>query len=200
MQSSSSSPHLPFRSSASTSVSAFARSAFAASVLLGALLIAPSLAGGAPPPPCLLPPVAAARVIEAFREPPCPFCPGNRGLELAAPAGSIVGAAAAGRISFAGLVAGTRWVVVEHPGGFRTSYGRLTGSSARAGAGVRAGEPIGISTDELFFGLRLGEQYLDPAPHLAVVQTLPQLVPLDGANRRPPRPGRITCPNPRSTR
>ena len=149
---------------------------------------------GAVPPPCLLPPVSAAPVIDAFREPACPYCPGNRGLELAPALGSVVIAAAPGRVSFAGSVAGVRYVVVEHASGHRTTYGRLASVVVRAGVAVTAGEIVGVSSDRLFFGLRLGERYLDPAPFLAMVRPLPQLVPLDGRNRRPPRSGAVTCP------
>jgi murein DD-endopeptidase MepM/ murein hydrolase activator NlpD len=144
-------------------------------------------------PPCLLPPVSAP-VIDAFREPACPYCPGNRGLELAPARGSVVIAAAAGRVSFVGSVAGVRYVVVEHASGHRTTYGGLDGAVVRSGAAVAAGTQVGISSDRLFFGLRFGERYLDPAPFLATVRPRPQLVPLDGRNRRPPRSGAVTCP------
>jgi murein DD-endopeptidase MepM/ murein hydrolase activator NlpD len=144
-------------------------------------------------PPCLLPPVSAP-VVDAFREPACPYCPGNRGLELAPALGSVVIAAAPGRVSFAGSVAGVHYVVVEHGSGHRTTYGRLASMVVRAGAAVSAGVIVGISSDRLFFGLRLGEHYLDPAPYLATVRPRPQLVPLDGRNRRPPRSGAVTCP------
>ena len=149
---------------------------------------------GAVPPPCLLPPVSGASVIDAFREPACPYCPGNRGLELAPAPGSVVIAAAPGRVSFAGSVAGVRYVVVEHASGHRTTYGRLASMVVRAGVTVTAGEILGVSTDRQFLGLRLGERYLDPAPFQAMVRPLPQLVPHDGRNRRPPRSGVVTCP------
>ncbi|MGD9705023.1 MAG: peptidoglycan DD-metalloendopeptidase family protein [Acidimicrobiia bacterium] len=155
------------------------------------LVLAPTPSGAAPP--CLLPPVAAP-VVDRFREPPCPYCAGNRGLELAPAAGSAVVAAAPGRVSFSGSVAGVRYVVVEHQSGHRTTYGRLAGILVRTGALVAAGTPVGTSSDRLFFGLRHGEQYLDPAPHLATVRARPQLVPLDGRNRLPARPGAVTCP------
>ena len=153
--------------------------------------IGPVTAGAVPP--CLLPPVSAP-VVDAFREPACPYCPGNRGLELAPARGSAVIAAAPGRVSFAGSVAGVRYVVVEHTSGHRTTYGGLASMVVRTGAAVTAGVIVGVSSDRLFFGLRLGEHYLDPAPFLATVRPRPQLVPLDGRNRRPPRSGAVTCP------
>jgi murein DD-endopeptidase MepM/ murein hydrolase activator NlpD len=106
----------------------------------------------------------------------------------------VVIAAAPGRVSFAGTVAGVRYVVVEHASGHRTTYGGLADTVVRAGADVVGGAPVGVSSDRLFFGLRFGERYLDPAPFLATVRPRPQLVPLDGRNRRPPRSGVVTCP------
>ncbi len=103
-------------------------------------------------------------------------------------------AAAAGTVTFAGLVAGVRYVVIEHTGGYRTTYGRLAGSSVRVGAAVSAGATVGSTTDRFFFGLRLGEEYLDPAPVLGIVIARPQLVPLDGANRLAPRSSVLRCP------
>ena len=47
-----------------------------------------------------------------FRAPACAYCPGNRGLEYDAAVGSPVRAAAAGTVTFAGVVAGVRYVVV----------------------------------------------------------------------------------------
>jgi murein DD-endopeptidase MepM/ murein hydrolase activator NlpD len=173
-------------------VSAVPRAVAVAAVVVSLLAAAPAAAAA---PPCLLPPVARATVIDPFRPPACPYCAGNRGIDLATPAGGPVVAAAAGRVTFAGSVAGTRYVVVEHTGGYRTTYGQLASAAVRAGQQVVAGAPVGTSTGRLFFGLRLADEYLDPAPHLAVVRSLPQLVPLNGRNRRPARIGQVICPD-----
>jgi septal ring factor EnvC (AmiA/AmiB activator) len=143
-------------------------------------------------PPCLLPPVSGV-VTDAFRSPDCPFCAGNRGLEISTNPGSQVSAGAAGTVSFAGSVAGTHYVVIDHGGGYRTTYGKLRSVSVRAGDRVGAGQPIGVAAATTFFGLRLGEEYRDPAPHLAEAQPRPQLVPLDGERRRTPLPPRLRC-------
>jgi murein DD-endopeptidase MepM/ murein hydrolase activator NlpD len=149
----------------------------------------PALAGG---PPCLLPPVSGT-VTDPFRSPDCTYCAGNRGLEIATSAGSAVVAAAAGTVSFAGLVAGTRYVVVDHGGGYRTTYGKLRSAAVGVGDRVSAGQTVGSASSVTFFGLRLGDTYLDPAPHLAVAEPRPQLVPLDGTNRRAPLSPRVSC-------
>ena len=143
--------------------------------------------------PCLLPPVSG-RVTDGFRSPVCPYCAGNRGLEIDTTPGQTVVAAAAGRVSFAGSVAGTRYVAVEHGGGYRTTYGGLASITVTTGTRVDAGGALGTSAAHTFFGLRQGDVYLDPYPHLGVVVIAPHLVPLDGSPGRPGGAGRLRCP------
>src|SRR5262245_2865597 len=69
-----------------------------------------------PPSPCLNAPVRAP-VIDPFRTPGCRWCAGNRGIEYGTTPGTLVRASAAGTVTFAGVVAGTRYVVVLHPSG-----------------------------------------------------------------------------------
>jgi len=173
-----------------THVTALVRSALVTAVALGSLGL-----GAARDPraglPCLLPPVLAP-IVDPFRD-PCTYCRGNRGLELAPAPGSAVVAAAAGVGTFAGVVAGTRYVVVGSGAGLRATYGRLATISVRLGARVGGGDVIGSSTSLLFFGLRLGDRYIDPAPELGIVVRRPWLVPLDGRHRRPGPPARLVC-------
>jgi len=151
-------------------------------------------AGLAPPPQCLLPPVSAP-VVDPFREPACEWCPGNRGLTYRVAARTAVRAAAAGRVSFSGVVAGTRYVVVEHTaGGLRATYGGLASTSLSVGDAVAMGAVVGRAAGELHFGLRRGETYLDPAPLLGELVERARLVPTDGTPRRPARPPRVVCP------
>lgn len=159
-------------------------------LFVGGLLAAAPVAQGAP---CLRPPVDAP-VVDPFRAPACPYCAGNRGIEYAPSPGSAVVAAAAGTISFAGVVAGIRYVVVDHDGRWRTTYGKLATIAVRVGVRVAAGDVVGTTTEALYFGLRDGDAYVDPAPSLASLVVQPQLVPLDGVHRRPPRPARLVCP------
>jgi len=142
---------------------------------------------------CLFPPTSAA-VRDPFRAPDCPYCAGNRGIEYAPTAGSAVLAPAAGTVTFSGVVAGVRYVVVDIGGGYRVTAGRLASAAVRAGDRVAAGQVIATTTESFFLGLRSGETYLDPAPFLASLVPRPQLVPLDGSHRRPPRPARLACP------
>jgi murein DD-endopeptidase MepM/ murein hydrolase activator NlpD len=146
---------------------------------------------------CLLPPVDAP-VADPFREPPCTWCPGNRGLTYRVRPGITVRAAAGGRVAFSGLVAGTRYVVVVHADGLRATYGGLSSSHLHAGDTVATGAVIGRSGDELHFGLRDGERYVDPEPLLGDVVHRARLVPADGTPPRPAPPPRLSCPGGRT--
>ena len=139
-------------------------------------------------PACYEPPVTSA-VVDPFRAPACSYCPGNRGLEYEPAIGSPVVAAAAGVVTFSGVVAGVRYVVVEQSDGRTATYGRLASALVVAGFEVRPGATVGTTSNRFFFGLRQGGQYVDPAPFLGVRRYRPRLVPTDGsAPRRPPPP------------
>jgi murein DD-endopeptidase MepM/ murein hydrolase activator NlpD len=160
--------------------------------LLAVLAVVPAPALIAPGS-CLLPPVATP-IVDPFRDPSCPWCPGNRGLTYATAPDTAVRAAAAGTVTFSGVVAGTRYVVVDHGDGRRATYGGLAGSAVRVGDHVAAGTIVGRSGAELHFGLREGEVYIDPAPLLARPVERARLVPTDGTPPRPAPPPRLRCP------
>jgi murein DD-endopeptidase MepM/ murein hydrolase activator NlpD len=141
---------------------------------------------------CMLPPVSAP-VADPFREPACPWCPGNRGLTYDVPAGTPVRAAAAGVVTFSGSVAGTFYVVVVHADGLRATYGELTGSPFRAGDVVLAGATVGASAGDLHFGLRIGDRYVDPALYLGRLVERARLIPTDGSAARPAPAPRLHC-------
>ncbi len=132
-------------------------------------------------------------VTDPFREPPCPYCAGNRGLEYQVGVDADVRAVEAGVVSWAGTIAGTRYVVVRHGDGWRTTYGRLTASSLRTGDPVGRRGVIGTASGSFYFGLRVGEEYRDPAPHLGQLVGRPRLIPLDGTAARLPPPPRLRC-------
>lgn len=92
---------------------------------------------------------------------------GHWGIDIGAEEGTIVSAAAAGRVTFAGQVVDNQTVTVDHGGGLKTSYSFLTDRSVAAGAWVEPGGSIGLSgwshdIAGLHFSVRLSGRYVDP--------------------------------------
>lgn len=142
--------------------------------------------------PCWRPPVVAP-VSDPFRAPRCSWCPGNRGIEYDTEPGATVRAAAGGVVTFSGVVAGTRYVVVEVAGGWRHTYGQLGATTLRQGDRVVSGIPIGTVAGRFHFGVRLGDRYVDPAPMLGAWTYRPRLIPTDGAPGPAAGPPRLRC-------
>jgi len=138
------------------------------------------------------PPVDAP-VIDHFRDPACPYCAGNRGLEYATAPGTPVRALAAGTVTFAGDVAGTRYLVIQHADRRRVTYGRLTTINPADGGVVAAGSVVGTTTAALYVGLRDGDTYVDPEPLIGRLRRPARLVPMDGTPARPPAAPTLTC-------
>jgi len=142
---------------------------------------------------CLRPPVDAP-ITRPFDAPPCPWCAGHRGLSYAVTAGTPVAAAAAGTVSFVGVVVDVRYVVVRHADGILATYGGLESAAVRLGQTVVAGATIGRSGAELYFGLRTGpDAYIDPQPLIGELVVPPYLVPTDGTPPRPPPEPVLRC-------
>lgn len=163
-------------------------------VASGAILIAVvgSAGGVASALHCWRPPVSAP-VTDPYREPACRWCPGNRGLEYDTRVGTPVRAVAAGYVTFVGSVAGRRYVVVAHPGGWRTTYGDLAAVGVERGEQIVARSIVGSAGSTLHFGLRDRHGYRDPVPYLGRLTYRSRLVPLDGSAGAPPGPPRLTC-------
>ena len=167
------------------------RAVWAAVSLLAVLVW--GTADAASPRGFLRPPVDAP-VTRSFEAPPCPFCAGHRGMTFATGVGTGVRAAAAGEVTFSGVVVGTRYLVVRHADGLLATYGGLASSALVAGDAVAAGAVVGRSGPELYFGLRTGpDAYVDPAPFLGREVVPPYLVPTDGTRRRDPPAARLEC-------
>jgi biotin carboxyl carrier protein len=108
-------------------------------------------------------------VADRFDPPDQPWLAGHRGVDLLAAAGTVVRAAGAGEVSFAGPLAGRGVVVVVH-GPLRTTYEPVT-ATVSVGDQVAPGEPIGVLEAAvvhcggracLHWGLLRGTAYLDP--------------------------------------
>ncbi|MBX3478713.1 MAG: M23 family metallopeptidase [Brevundimonas sp.] len=69
----------------------------------------------------------------------------NNGINIAAPRGTPVSAAAAGRVAYVGddLVGQGLTVLIVHRDGWRTVYGHLGSATVRDGDDVRAGQQVG---------------------------------------------------------
>jgi murein DD-endopeptidase MepM/ murein hydrolase activator NlpD len=108
-------------------------------------------------------------VVRPFEPPPSPYAAGHRGVDLAAPAGSAVHAAADGVVRFAGPVAGRGVLVIAHADGITTEYEPVR-PLVRAGARVAGGQVVarvagrhaGCAASCLHWGARRGGAYLDP--------------------------------------
>ncbi len=140
---------------------------------------------------CLVPPVEAP-VIDPFRPPTCVWCPGNRGIEFGPALGHEVHASADGTVSFSGRVAGTLYVVIQHPDGTRATYGGLLATGRSRGEYLAIGETVGTAGLALHFGLRRGDDYIDPTPMLGRLHRQARLVPVDGTRARPAG-GQVRC-------
>lgn len=113
------------------------------------------------------------RVLRGWEPPATVYGPGHRGVDLAAAPGTPVRAVAAGRVAFAGRVAGKGVVTVELTGTgdppLRTTYEPVT-ASVEEGEMVTPGEVIGTvdasgshcAATCVHWGLRRADTYLDP--------------------------------------
>lgn len=142
------------------------------------LLLAPAFQAQALQPPvipaCISSPFGMRRVIGPHA--PAAF---HNGVDLPAPAGALVHAAADGtvlRIKRQGL--GGVTVHLGHPGGMTTLYahlGNLVPAIAEGRRSVRAGEPLGHVArtgvtygTHIFFAVLRGTEAVDPEPLLGV--------------------------------
>lgn len=153
----------------------------------------PDAAPASPPPAAWTWPVGGAQqrsVGRRFDPPVTRYGAGHRGVDLVAQAGAPVVAAAAGQVTYAGLLAGRGVVVVDH-GALRTTYEPVA-AAVQVGAQVGRGAAIGSLEPGhegcpqaacLHWGLRRGDGYLDP---LSVLDAGPvRLLPLDPAPAEP---------------
>ena len=161
-------------------------------LVIGSVATAAAMSAPVRAAECLWPPVDAP-IVDHFRAPECPYCAGNRGLEYATVPGTAVRAVATGTVTFAGDVAGTRYLVIQHADGRRATYGRLDTISATNGAVVAAGSMVATTAATLYVGLRQGETYVDPEPLLGRLRRPARLVPMDGTPARPPAAPSLMC-------
>lgn len=129
-------------------------------------------------------------VVRLFDPPGSPYGSGHRGIDIAAPVGTVVRAPAPGSVSFAGSVAGHLFLTIEHAGNLASTYSWLSALVVHEGDTVVRGQVIarsgtGASTDpapNLHFGVKLNDAYVDPLDYLTPLNLsdLIRLAPLDG--------------------
>jgi len=126
--------------------------------------------------------------VATFELPLTRYGPGHRGVDLAGKTGQQVRSAAAGRVAFAGSIAGRGVVVVSH-GALRTTYEPVR-AAVSVGTVVAAGDALGTLQSFgshcapavcLHWGLIEGELYRDPLTLLGRGPV--RLLPLHGPQR-----------------
>ena len=132
------------------------------------LLLGPPAAAAPEPELWLTPPVDGA-VVARFDAPVRRWGSGHRGIDYAVAPGTAVRAAAAGTVTFAGPVAGTLAITIDH-GPFQTTYSSLSSVDVSEGQAVDRGHWIGTAGEAhpgsgtgLHLGVKDGDAYLDPA-------------------------------------
>jgi murein DD-endopeptidase MepM/ murein hydrolase activator NlpD len=98
----------------------------------------------------------------------------HQGLDIAAPLGTTVTAAAAGTVIMAQWYGGYgNYILIDHGGGYSTGYGHLSAIYVSNGQSVQRGQAIGAvgSTGQstgphLHFEVRINGKPVDPAPRL----------------------------------
>jgi murein DD-endopeptidase MepM/ murein hydrolase activator NlpD len=130
-----------------------------------------------------------APISDPFREPACRWCAGNRGIEYRTRPGASLRAVATGRVTFAGTIAGTTYLVVRHADGIRATYGNVDDLRFSNGDLVVRRSIVGTASDVFHFGVRDGDRYLDPARFIGRYVYRTRLLPTSGEMAaRAPRP------------
>ena len=120
--------------------------------------------------PWLVPPVDAA-IARGFDLPRGQHGPGNRGLDYAVVAGLPVRAAGSSTVIFAGRVAGTIAVTLDHGDGLETTYTGLRELYVAPGDVLDQGHWLGETDEHFHFGVKLHGIYVDPRDWLGPIDT-----------------------------
>jgi murein DD-endopeptidase MepM/ murein hydrolase activator NlpD len=121
----------------------------------------------------------------------------HSGIDLAAPLGSTIRAAAAGTVVYAGWYAGYgNMVDIRHADGLVTRYAHMSAYAPNIGNGlpVQAGQVIGLvgqtghaTGNHIHFEVRVNGYAVDPAPYIGLGRCIvqPPKVPLEEAYAPP---------------
>ena len=118
-------------------------------------------------------------ILRQFEAPATRYSAGHRGVDIAAPEGTMVLAAASGVVSFAGVVVDRPVVSITSPGGLVSSAEPVL-ATVEEGDEVHAGDTVGTvavgghcSGSCVHFGVRLYGEYVNP---LALMGSVPRAV------------------------
>lgn len=118
-----------------------------------------------------------APVLDPFRMSEGKYGPGNRGIEYETGELDRIVAAARGTVVFAGPVAGSLFVTVDHGDGLESSYGYVGHILVREGQEVASGDLVALSDGPFHFSVRLHGEYVDPEPLFGSRRVVVRLVP-----------------------
>lgn len=130
-------------------------------------------------------------VVATWDPPASRYSAGHRGVDLAVRPGERVAAMGDGVVGWAGVVAGTAWISVDHPGGIRTTVGPMATVAVTRGQPVVRGRVLGTATgrahagvdavvDGLHVSARIDGDYVDPASLVGARLVPTLLLPVDG--------------------
>ncbi len=94
--------------------------------------------------------------------------------------GDVVKAVATGTVTYSGTIAGTVYVVIQLSDGLQVTYGGLGATTLVAGDIVVRDTIVGRAAGHVHFGVRDGDDYLDPAGFIGTWYFRPRLVPVNG--------------------
>ena len=146
------------------------RRTLALAALLLPVLLVPTHASAAAAGSWAWPVAAPHPVVRPFIAPATPYSPGHRGIDIAAPGGTVR-APTAGVVHFAGVVVDRPVLSIRHPGGLLSSYEPVV-ATVTEGQSVKRGEVIGTVIPGhcgltcLHFGVRLDGEYVNPLAYL----------------------------------
>ena len=162
------------------SSSSLARSVRRAVVVVVASVVLGVLAGVAQPAEAadlLFRRPTSAPVLDPFRLPDGKYGAGNRGIEYDTGDLDRIVAAARGTVVFAGPVARSLFVTVDHGDGLESSYGFVGHILVREGQEVVDGDLVALSDGPFHFSVRLHGEYVDPEPLFGSRRVVVRLVP-----------------------
>ena len=143
--------------------------------VLASVLVALTVLVSAPATAAVLVPPVDAIMVRRFEPPSTTWGPGHRGVDYQVPVGSLVRAAAAGTVLFAGRVPDGLAVTIAHTGGLETTYSNLSEVSVTRGDHVIEGTWVGRAgyahdgEPGLHLGVKVHDEYVDPAGYFADV-------------------------------